>query len=188
MIDDSLMYVNVFSRISKDCISPNDLFSRMTIWDYRCSSWGHDEVRPWRGQYRIQIKIKSVVIWSFQRQHQTSTDFLNIQSEFERMKQAKLSFLRSNKRKAETNEATFDPQPKPKRVKEAAQAAREAQARKKPEPEKRETSKKKNVVQHLSTSNSSNKLRFSDNMKDAVKTLCRICKYAYPVISSFHLS
>ena len=117
----------------------------------------------------------------------TSTDFLNIQSEFERMKQAKLSFLRSNKRKAETNEATFDPQPKPKRVKEAAQAAREAQARKKPEPEKRETSKKKNVVQHLSTSNS-NKLRFSDNMKDAVKTLCRICKYAYPVISSFHLS
>ena len=67
------------------------------------------------------------------------------------MKQAKLSFLRSNKRKAETNEATFDPQPKPKRVKEAAKAVPEAQAQKKPEPEKRGTSKKKNVVQHLST-------------------------------------
>ena len=63
-----------------------------------------------------------------------------------------MSFLRSNKRKAETNEATFDPQPKPKRVKEAAKAVPEAQAQKKPEPEKRGTSKKKNVVQHLSTS------------------------------------
>ena len=84
------------------------------------------------------------------------------------MKQAKLSFLRTSKRKAETS----DPEPKSKRIKEATPVS------KKPEPETRETSKKKNVVQQLELmNNNKNEARFSDSMKDAVKTLCKICKY-----------
>ena len=86
------------------------------------------------------------------------------------MKQAKLSFLRTSKRKAETS----DPEPKSKRVKEATATP----VPKKPEPETRETSKKKNVVQQLELmNNNKNEARFSDSMKDAVKTLCKICKY-----------
>ena len=86
------------------------------------------------------------------------------------MKQAKLSFLRTSKRKAETS----DPEPKSKRVKEATATP----VSKKPEPETRETSKKKNVVQQLELmNNNKNEARFSDSMKDAVKTLCKICKY-----------
>ena len=84
------------------------------------------------------------------------------------MKQAKLSFLRSSKRKAEA----IDPEPKSKRVKEATSVP------KRPEPEPRETSKKKNVVQQLELmNNNKNETRFSDSMKDAVKTLCKICEY-----------
>ena len=86
------------------------------------------------------------------------------------MKQAKLSFLRTSKRKAETS----DPEPKSKRIKEATATP----VPKKPEPETRETSKKKNVVQQLELmNNNKNEARFSDSMKDAVKTLCKICKY-----------
>lgn len=90
------------------------------------------------------------------------------------MKQAKLSFLRTSKRKAET----IDPGPKSKRVKEATPAVS-----KKTEPETRETSKKKNVVQQLELmNNNKNETRFSDSMKDAVKTLCKICKYVVIII------
>ena len=79
-----------------------------------------------------------------------------------------MSFLRSSKRKAEA----IDPEPKSKRVKEAPPVP------KRPEPEPRETSKKKNVVQQLELmNNNKNETRFSDSMKDAVKTLCKICEY-----------
>ena len=81
-----------------------------------------------------------------------------------------MSFLRSSKRKAEAT----DPEPKSKRVKEAIPVP------KRPEPELRETAKKKNVVQQLELmNNNKNETRFSDSMKDAVKTLCKICKYVH---------
>ena len=99
---------------------------------------------------------------------ETNTIFSRVKSEKVKMKQAKLSFLRSSKRKAEAN----DPEPKSKRAKEAIPVP------KRPEPEPRETSKKKNVVQQLELmNNNKNETRFSDSMKDAVKTLCKICEY-----------
>ena len=85
------------------------------------------------------------------------------------MKQAKLSFLRSSKRIAEVN----DQEPKSKRTKVAPPAP------KTPEPEEpREILKRKNSIQKLDLmNNNKNETRYSDSMKDAVKTLCKICKY-----------
>ena len=84
------------------------------------------------------------------------------------MKQAKLTFLRSSKRIAEVN----DQEPKAKRTKVATPAP------KTPEPEEpREILKRKNSLQKLDLmNNNKSETQFSDSMKDAVKTLCKICK------------
>ena len=85
------------------------------------------------------------------------------------MKQARLSFLRSGKRIAEVSHQ----EPKAKRVKVAVPVP------KKPVPEEpRETLKKNNAVQKLDLmNNNKSETKFSDSMKDSVKTLCKICKY-----------
>ena len=85
------------------------------------------------------------------------------------MKQARLSFLRSSKRIAEVSHQ----EPKAKRIKVAVPVP------KKPVPEEpRETLKKNNAVQKLDLMNNNKReTKFSDSMKDAVKTLCKICKY-----------
>jgi len=86
------------------------------------------------------------------------------------MKQARLSFLRSSKRIAEVSHQ----EPKAKRVKVAVPVP------KKPVPEEpREQLKKNNAVQKLDLmNNNKSETKFSDSMKDAVKTLCKICNEA----------
>ena len=87
------------------------------------------------------------------------------------MKQAKLSFLRSSKRIAEVSHQ----EPKAKRVKVAIPVLKRPVSE-----EPRETLKKKNAVQKLDLiNNNKSETQFSDRMKDAVKTLCKICKYVW---------
>ena len=87
------------------------------------------------------------------------------------MKQAKLSFLRSSKRIAEVSHQ----EPKAKRVKVAIPVLKRPVSE-----EPRETLKKKNTVQKLDLiNNNKSETQFSDRMKDAVKTLCKICKYVW---------
>lgn len=78
------------------------------------------------------------------------------------MKQQKIAFLRSSKRKNDIEERKAEPSSKKLKQEES-----------------KSLKPKKNLVEHLmqaEAEDESSGMKFSNSMKDAVKTSCKICK------------
>ena len=85
------------------------------------------------------------------------------------MKQQKIAFLSSSKRKNDIEETKTEPSSK--KLKQDSKSSKP----------------KKNVVEHLQQAEPDDKssgMKFSNSMKDAVKTSCKICKYVKPVCTN----
>ena len=87
------------------------------------------------------------------------------------MKQGKLSFSTSCKRKPEN---VSEPSPKKSKIEKQKAVKKE----KKNIVEQLKAAEKENIVENdKMIEDSSEKKRYSNSMKDAVKTLCKICRY-----------
>ena len=97
------------------------------------------------------------------------------------MKQGKLSFSRSCKRKSENVS-----EPSPKKSKNEKQKA--VKKEKKNIVEQLKAEEEEHIVENNKTKDSSEKKRYSNSMKDAVKTLCKICRYFEHIVSGFKIT